>query len=132
MAPPTEIRLTPSSASPPTVGASGSDEDAHGHVDRGEELAQLGRVDHSRREENVGAGLLVGLEAGNRVGQVLAPVEVVLGAGRQDEVHRPLVCGLGRSTDALRRVAKLVDRVVAVAGEVLDRPAGEPLLRWRR
>ena len=111
MAPPTEIRLTPSSASSPTVGAPGEDEHADRDVDGGEQLAQLARVDHRRREEHVGAGLLVGLQPGDGVGQVLAAVEVVLGPGRQDEGDRARVGGLGGGAHPVGGVGQLVDRV---------------------
>ncbi len=54
-------------------------------------------------------------------------MQVVLGPGGQHERDRAAVRRLGRGADAVGRVVQLVDRVVAVAGEVLDRPAGQSL-----
>jgi hypothetical protein len=71
------------------------------HVDRAVDLAddpadvletaQAGGVEH------VGARLLVGLQPRDRVGQVGPAVQVVLGAGGEDEAGGPRVGGL-RST----------------------------------
>ena len=110
MAPPTEIRLTPSSASSPTVGRAREHQHADRQVDRGEQLAQLARIDDPRGEEDVGPGLLVGLQAGDGVAQVLPAVQVVLGAGRQDEGHGAAVGGFRGRPHPLGRVGQLVDR----------------------
>ena len=113
-APPTEIRLTPSSASSPTVGAPGRTSTLTGTVDGGEQLAEVAGVDHPWGEEDVGAGLLVRLQTGDGVGQVAPAVQVVLGPGGQDEGDRARVGGLGGGADPLGGVGQLVDGGVPV------------------
>ena len=80
----------------------------HGeHVDRAVHLAghladvldaaQAGGV------QDIGAGLLIGLQPGDRVGEVSPAVQVVLGPAGQDEGDEARVSDLGGRRDALGR-----------------------------
>ena len=93
-APPTEMRATPSAAS----SAPAAPRTASTFTGRSTEATPDGcrRRCQPRREQHVGAGLLVGLQPGDRVGQIVAPVDVVLGAGGEHELHRPGVGDLDR------------------------------------
>ena len=101
-------------------------EHVHGPVDGGQELPELVGVGDGGRVEHVGAGLLVGLEPDDGVGEVAPTVEVVLGTGGDDEAAVAGVGDLDRGSHALCRRRRLVERIVGPAGEVLDREPGEP------
>ncbi len=83
------MRLTPSAASSPTGGASGVTRTFTGRSTEAISCPYLGRIDHTRGEQDIGPRLLVGLQAGDRVGQVDPAVQVVLGPGGQDEGNGP-------------------------------------------
>ena len=84
------------------------------------------RAGQPRRVQDVGAGALIGLEPRDRVVEVGAAVQIVLGARGQHQLHRPAVRDLDGRRDSLGRVPELIDRVVAIAREVLDRAARKP------
>ena len=69
-APPTEIRFTPTLASSATVGAFGQGEHVHREIDRRHDPPDVVEVGEARREQHVGAGLLVRLQPRDRVGEV--------------------------------------------------------------
>ena len=112
---------------------------AHRHAGHGKHVDGLrGRVadgadllglDDQRRVQHVGAGALVGLQAGDRVVEVGVLAEVVLGARREREREADLRRGLGGRGDPLGRVLDVVDAVLGVP--VLDRAAHRARLRRR-
>ena len=97
------------------------------HVDRPldglEHRLDLVSAAQARREQHVGAGLLEGAQAGDRVVEIVAPADQVLAARGQDHVRRALVCDLGGGGDALGGERELVDRAGRAAAVVLDREA---------
>jgi hypothetical protein len=101
----------------------------HEHVHRRghglDDRFDLGRVREARRVQDVGACPFEGLKARDRVVEVLATVQVVLAARGQHEAGRSSVSDLGRRGNALGGERRLVDRILAAAGEVLDREAGQ-------
>ena len=104
-APPTEIRATPSAASSATVGGARHGEHVDRPVDRRDDLPDVLGARQPGREQHVGAGLLVGLQPGDRVGQVVAAADVVLGPRGEHQLHRARVRDLGRGRDPLARPA---------------------------
>jgi hypothetical protein len=74
---------------------------------------------------DVGAGLLVGLQALDRVVEVRIAAQEILAARRQGEADAERARRLGRRRDALDRLAEIVERPVLVAGRVLDRAADQ-------
>ena len=68
-------------------------------------LADIGYVAQAGRVEHVGAGLLVGLQPGDRVRQVRPSVQVVLGAGGEHEGTRPAwaACAAAATRSAANR-----------------------------
>ena len=75
----------------------------------------------TRREQHVGARLLVGLQAGDRVGQIVAPANVVLGAGGEHELDRPRMRDLDGGRDPLAGEPEVVDRILSATRVVLHR-----------
>ena len=100
---------------------------AHRQIDGLDDASNVFCSLDPRREQHVGARLLVGLQTGDRVGQVISSADVVLGTRGEDEVDRARVGGLGGGRNALPRQVQLVD---LAAGVVLhratrqSRPAG--------
>ena len=85
--------------------------------------------------QHVGAGVLVGLQAADRLGDVRPADEVALAARRQREVERQAARHLGRGPDPLGGMSDVeqpADVVVAVVA-ILDRPADDTTTgdRWR-
>ena len=78
-------------------------EDVDREVDRGDERADVVEVLQSRRVQHVGARRLIRLEPRDRVGEIGAAVQVVLGARGEHEVHSAAVRGFGRGRDPLGR-----------------------------
>jgi hypothetical protein len=70
-------------------------------------------------------GFLEALQPADGVGEIVPPVQMVLGPCGEDEPVRPAVCGLGGGGHPIDRVPAAVDRVRDVAAEVLDRTARE-------
>lgn len=66
-------------------GAARYKQDVDGAVDGRDERCYLGEVDHARGIEDIGAGLLEGLEALDRIAQVGMAPQVVFGPGGQDQ-----------------------------------------------
>ena len=99
------------------------------HVDRpvhlADHLADVLETAQARGVEDVGSGLLVGLQPGDRVRQVGVTVQVVLGAGGEHQAARTRVGGLRGRPDAFGRKPEVVDGVLVPAGEVLDRGTRE-------
>ena len=103
-------------------------EHVHREADRLDDASDVLGARQARRVEDVGAGALVRLQAGDRVRQVLPAVDVVLRSRRDDEVDGAAVGDFDGRGDALRREVQLVDRVVLVTGEVLDRASRQTRL----
>ena len=97
------------------------------HVDRSvhgfDHVTNVLRGAQPGREQHVGAGLLVGLQARDRVGQVLAAADVVLGPRGEHHPDRPRVRDLGGGDDALAGEAPARRWVADAARVVLDRAA---------
>jgi F420-dependent oxidoreductase-like protein len=97
------------------------------HVDRAVDLAHdqadVLDVAQARGIENVGTGLLVSLQPGDRVSQVGPAAQVVLRAGGEDKPDVARVRGLSRRRDAFGREFHGVDRVLIPAAEILYRGA---------
>ena len=89
---------------------------AHRRGDRADrrEVAQAGGV------EDVGAGLVEGLQPADGVVEVDAPVQQVLRPRRQHERDRQRPRHLHRRLHPLDREVEVVDRLVRLAGGVLD------------
>ena len=99
--PPTEIRLTPSRASSATGRRTRPHQDVDRQIDGRDDRADDLRARGTRRVQHVGAGLLIGLQAGDRVVKILATVQEVLGPGRQHQARRAGVGDLRGGADAL-------------------------------
>src|SRR6516162_1502814 len=99
-APPTDTRLTPSLPSSAIVGADGRASTFSGRS-RDSTTLRISSARASPGEQHVGAGLLIGLQTRDRVGEVLAAVDEVLGARGEHQVHGPAMRDLGRSGDPL-------------------------------
>ena len=78
-------------------------EHVDGPADLGHDAADVLDPRQAGRVEHVGAGLAVGAQAGDRVVEVVAAVEVVLGARGEDEVDAAGVRRLGGRGDPLHR-----------------------------
>ena len=98
-------------------------------IDRRDDGADVVKGAQAGREQHVGARLLVGLQSGNGVGQVVAAMDVVLGPGGEDQLPRPTVGRFGRRRHPLGGQGHVVDGIVWSTGEVLDRAAGKPRRR---
>ena len=81
------MRRTPAAERTSTLGAPGSASTFTG-LDRAPQTVRCPRSRASRAIEHVGAGLLEGLQPLDRVVEIVAAVEVVLGAGGQRERER--------------------------------------------
>jgi hypothetical protein len=87
------------------------------------QILEAGRIEH------VGPGLLECLQPPDRGVDVGTAVDQLLGPRGQNKRDRQLLCHLDRSMHALDREIEAVDRVRAVAGEILDRTARQTGLR---
>ncbi len=81
--------------------AAGTGDDVDRSVHLRQKAAQVVGRGHARSEEHVGTCLLVTLQPGDRVGQVIPAVDVVLRPTREDKLHGAAVGDL-RRRDALR------------------------------
>ncbi len=105
-APPTETRATPTDASSRDGRRAREREDVDRQLDRLDDAADVVELGQPRRVEHIGAGLLIGAQALDRVVEVGATVQVVLGARGQHEVHGAGVRRLGGRRDALGSPAR--------------------------
>src|SRR4029077_741455 len=100
---------------------------AHDHVEGlrhgGDDLTDGREVAQPRRVEHVGARLGESLQALDRIVEVAAPVEEVLGARGEGEREGQRTRDLGGRGNALDREVEIVDGLAVTAGRVLDRPA---------
>ena len=103
MAPPTEMRLTPSSASSPMEGAPGVTNTLTGRSTAASNWRSSAGSTTRGAKSTSAPGLLVGLEPGDGVAQVDPAVQVVLGPGRQHEGDRSRVGSLGGGPHPLGR-----------------------------
>src|SRR5260370_11140179 len=97
---------------------------SHDHVDRA-----IHRVDHSgnilpggktRRIENVGACLLIGLQSRDRVSQIGLAGPIILGTTRQCDYKGKSARRLCRCAHSLRRILAIVDRIPRLPRHILD------------
>ena len=102
----------------------GEHEDVDRHVDGLDDAGDLLGGGDRRGVDDVGAGGGVGLQPGDRVVEVVDAAEVVLGATREHETHRPGMGRLGSGGNPLAGEPDVVDRLL-VRVPVLDRAAGE-------
>ena len=103
-----------------------ADHEADRLRDGGADGADRVEVGQRRREQDVGAGRFVGLQARDRVGEVGRAAEVVLGArGDREAGERQLARGPNRGDDARRRELDRIERRALVAAVVLDRGADD-------
>ena len=107
---------------PPTSGPPPQQQHVHRPIDGADDRPHVLDGEQPRRVEHVGAGLLVRLQAADRVVEVADAVQQVLGPRRQHQTRSPWP-PRGRR-DAVGRQADLVDRALVVTPEVLDRCPG--------
>ena len=74
----------------------------------------------------VGADRFESLQSFDRVGEILATVQEVLGAGADQHRRGPGAVRLDAGANALHREIEIVDRLRRIAARVFDRSAGEP------
>jgi hypothetical protein len=104
----------------------GDGEHVHRAVHRRDHLPDVREPGQARGVQHVGARRLVRLQPGDRVRQVRAPVQVVLGACGEHQAHRSRVCRLGGGRDALGRQPGVINGLGLAAGEILQRAARQP------
>ena len=97
------------------------------HVDRPVHLADhpadVLETAQARGVQDVGTSLLVGLEPGDRVGEIGVAADEVLRPGGEHQADGARVGRLGRRRDPFGRLPDAVDS--GLVGEVLDRGAGQ-------
>src|SRR4029450_4562318 len=90
-------------------GRPGQGEDVDGAGDRGHQPGDVVQAARAGGVQRCGPGLLVGLEAGDGVGQVGSAVQVVLGPGGEHQVDRSPVGDLGGGPEPLGGPARGAD-----------------------
>ncbi len=124
-APPTLMRLAPTSASCASVidGSAVPINTLTGLLTDFTTVRMVGEVAQARCVEHVGAGFLERLQTLDGVVEIDAAVEKVLGSRRQCEREGQRSGRLDRRVHALNRELEVVDRLVRIAARVFDRAA---------
>ncbi len=98
--------------------AAGHDQDVHGSIDGGDQGLDVVDCGQAWRVEDIGAGLLIGLQSRDRIGEVGIVSNEILRSCGQYQRRVTFVVGRDRCANPLRGEFRVVD---LSAAEVFDR-----------